>query len=256
MCFVQDVLLLYIFRLRSWLIRFFFFFFSKLLMIYNTSAEKGGCIFRCGICHGFESPWCFHWLLGETNHMVWINKCRHAHVLKLQLSHDQRDQSPALFCVSITIVIRVNGVMIKTWRAARWGMCPIRLLWTGTVWCLMFHMYGHDRRPFAFEGVCNPFDEHLFLSMTFCQSSTTETMRSLPSLGQFLGRLCWIPFITADGERYYIHNHDVLFLIHSPLMVIEVDCVCVCHVHCAQIPAEGWYSSVCGECTPTIPAAQ
>ncbi|KAM9858611.1 Fanconi anemia group C protein [Aulostomus maculatus] len=29
-------------------------------------------------------------------------------------------------------------------------------------------------------------------------SSTTETMRTLPSLGQLLGRLCWNPLVTAD----------------------------------------------------------
>ncbi|XP_035847804.1 Fanconi anemia group C protein isoform X2 [Sander lucioperca] len=30
-------------------------------------------------------------------------------------------------------------------------------------------------------------------------SSTTETMKRLPLLGQFLGRLCWNPYVTADG---------------------------------------------------------
>ncbi|XP_070689501.1 Fanconi anemia group C protein [Pempheris klunzingeri] len=30
-------------------------------------------------------------------------------------------------------------------------------------------------------------------------SSTTETMKRLPFLGQFLGRLCWIPYVTADA---------------------------------------------------------
>ncbi|CAJ1069005.1 LOW QUALITY PROTEIN: Fanconi anemia group C protein [Xyrichtys novacula] len=30
-------------------------------------------------------------------------------------------------------------------------------------------------------------------------SSTTETMKKLPFLGQFLGRLCWNPCVTADG---------------------------------------------------------
>ncbi|XP_056145470.1 Fanconi anemia group C protein [Lampris incognitus] len=30
-------------------------------------------------------------------------------------------------------------------------------------------------------------------------SSTAETMRRLPFLGQFLGRLCWNPFVTADA---------------------------------------------------------
>uniref|UniRef100_A0A3Q2YAB0 FA complementation group C n=1 Tax=Hippocampus comes TaxID=109280 RepID=A0A3Q2YAB0_HIPCM len=31
-------------------------------------------------------------------------------------------------------------------------------------------------------------------------SSTTETMKAIPSLGQILGRLCWNPVVTADGE--------------------------------------------------------
>ncbi|MEQ2191710.1 hypothetical protein XENOCAPTIV_001453, partial [Xenoophorus captivus] len=31
-------------------------------------------------------------------------------------------------------------------------------------------------------------------------SSTTETMRRLPLLGQFLGRLCWNPHVTADSS--------------------------------------------------------
>ncbi|KAI3372760.1 hypothetical protein L3Q82_023221 [Scortum barcoo] len=30
-------------------------------------------------------------------------------------------------------------------------------------------------------------------------SSTTETMKTLPFLGQFLGRLCWNPYVTADA---------------------------------------------------------
>ncbi|XP_035514595.1 Fanconi anemia group C protein [Morone saxatilis] len=30
-------------------------------------------------------------------------------------------------------------------------------------------------------------------------SSTTETMKRLPFLGQFLGRLCWNPYVTADA---------------------------------------------------------
>uniref|UniRef100_UPI003AACBBFA Fanconi anemia group C protein n=1 Tax=Centroberyx gerrardi TaxID=166262 RepID=UPI003AACBBFA len=30
-------------------------------------------------------------------------------------------------------------------------------------------------------------------------SSTTETMRRLPFLGQFLGRICWNPYVTADA---------------------------------------------------------
>uniref|UniRef100_A0A3P8S3B4 FA complementation group C n=1 Tax=Amphiprion percula TaxID=161767 RepID=A0A3P8S3B4_AMPPE len=32
-------------------------------------------------------------------------------------------------------------------------------------------------------------------------SSTAETMKKLPLLGQFLGRLCWNPYVTAGGER-------------------------------------------------------
>ncbi|XP_041757358.1 Fanconi anemia group C protein isoform X2 [Coregonus clupeaformis] len=31
-------------------------------------------------------------------------------------------------------------------------------------------------------------------------SSTTETMRTVPFIGQFLGRLCWNPYVTADAE--------------------------------------------------------
>ncbi|XP_077600438.1 Fanconi anemia group C protein-like isoform X1 [Stigmatopora nigra] len=31
-----------------------------------------------------------------------------------------------------------------------------------------------------------------------CMSSTTEIMKKMPSLGQILGRLCWIPVVTAD----------------------------------------------------------
>uniref|UniRef100_A0A8D3CUR5 FA complementation group C n=1 Tax=Scophthalmus maximus TaxID=52904 RepID=A0A8D3CUR5_SCOMX len=33
--------------------------------------------------------------------------------------------------------------------------------------------------------------------------STTETMKRMPLLGQFLGRLCWIPYVTADGECFW-----------------------------------------------------
>lgn len=32
------------------------------------------------------------------------------------------------------------------------------------------------------------------------KGSTRDTMKRLPLLGQVLGRLCWIPSVTADGE--------------------------------------------------------
>ncbi|XP_010874433.2 Fanconi anemia group C protein isoform X2 [Esox lucius] len=40
----------------------------------------------------------------------------------------------------------------------------------------------------------------LLLTHLQTQSSTTETMRTLPFVGQFLGRLCWNPCVTADAE--------------------------------------------------------
>uniref|UniRef100_A0A8D3CT24 FA complementation group C n=1 Tax=Scophthalmus maximus TaxID=52904 RepID=A0A8D3CT24_SCOMX len=40
--------------------------------------------------------------------------------------------------------------------------------------------------------------------------STTETMKRMPLLGQFLGRLCWIPYVTADGDATN-PLHNVLF---------------------------------------------
>ncbi|KAL0979129.1 hypothetical protein UPYG_G00181120 [Umbra pygmaea] len=41
---------------------------------------------------------------------------------------------------------------------------------------------------------------HLLLTQMQKQSSTTETMRTLPFVGQFLGRLSWNPCVTADAE--------------------------------------------------------
>ncbi|XP_058245339.1 Fanconi anemia group C protein isoform X1 [Hemibagrus wyckioides] len=50
--------------------------------------------------------------------------------------------------------------------------------------------------------------EHMQSLETFLQqlvhtlqtmSSTTEAMKSFPFVGQFLGRLCWNPYVTADG---------------------------------------------------------
>lgn len=38
------------------------------------------------------------------------------------------------------------------------------------------------------------------------KNSTTETMKRLPILGQFLGRLCWNPYVTADGECTFLKN--------------------------------------------------
>lgn len=35
---------------------------------------------------------------------------------------------------------------------------------------------------------------------TVFQSSTTEAMKRFPFVGQFLGRLCWNPYVTADGK--------------------------------------------------------
>uniref|UniRef100_A0A3B4FNB2 FA complementation group C n=1 Tax=Pundamilia nyererei TaxID=303518 RepID=A0A3B4FNB2_9CICH len=39
-----------------------------------------------------------------------------------------------------------------------------------------------------------------FLHQLLTQSSTTETMKRLPFLGQLLGRLCWNPYVTVCGE--------------------------------------------------------
>ncbi|KAM3610924.1 uncharacterized protein V6R79_010600 [Siganus canaliculatus] len=40
----------------------------------------------------------------------------------------------------------------------------------------------------------------LLLTHISSMSSTAETMKRLPSLGQVLGRLCWNPFVTADAS--------------------------------------------------------
>uniref|UniRef100_A0A667X8B2 FA complementation group C n=1 Tax=Myripristis murdjan TaxID=586833 RepID=A0A667X8B2_9TELE len=40
----------------------------------------------------------------------------------------------------------------------------------------------------------------LLLTHISNMGSTTEAMTRLPFLGQFLGRLCWNPYVTADGE--------------------------------------------------------
>uniref|UniRef100_A0A8C7RPQ2 FA complementation group C n=1 Tax=Oncorhynchus mykiss TaxID=8022 RepID=A0A8C7RPQ2_ONCMY len=40
----------------------------------------------------------------------------------------------------------------------------------------------------------------LLLTDIHMRSSTTETMRTIPFVGQFLGRLCWNPYVTADAE--------------------------------------------------------
>uniref|UniRef100_A0A667X8B5 FA complementation group C n=1 Tax=Myripristis murdjan TaxID=586833 RepID=A0A667X8B5_9TELE len=41
----------------------------------------------------------------------------------------------------------------------------------------------------------------LLLTHISNMGSTTEAMTRLPFLGQFLGRLCWNPYVTADGDR-------------------------------------------------------
>uniref|UniRef100_A0A672ZP88 FA complementation group C n=1 Tax=Sphaeramia orbicularis TaxID=375764 RepID=A0A672ZP88_9TELE len=58
---------------------------------------------------------------------------------------------------------------------------------------------------FARNCVCEIICKHKELEVMFHvfslpQSSTTEAMKTLPLLGQFLGQLCWIPYVTADGE--------------------------------------------------------
>ncbi|XP_035642009.1 Fanconi anemia group C protein isoform X1 [Oncorhynchus keta] len=40
----------------------------------------------------------------------------------------------------------------------------------------------------------------LLLTDIHMRSSTTETMRTIPFIGQFLGRLCWNPYVTVDAE--------------------------------------------------------
>uniref|UniRef100_A0A672ZP69 FA complementation group C n=1 Tax=Sphaeramia orbicularis TaxID=375764 RepID=A0A672ZP69_9TELE len=44
---------------------------------------------------------------------------------------------------------------------------------------------------------------HLSRLRDFLQKLLThiEAMKTLPLLGQFLGQLCWIPYVTADGDR-------------------------------------------------------
>ncbi|KAK3540626.1 hypothetical protein QTP70_034381 [Hemibagrus guttatus] len=40
----------------------------------------------------------------------------------------------------------------------------------------------------------------MLLRLSVSQSSTTEAMKCFPFVGQFLGRLCWNPYVTADGK--------------------------------------------------------
>uniref|UniRef100_A0A667X184 FA complementation group C n=1 Tax=Myripristis murdjan TaxID=586833 RepID=A0A667X184_9TELE len=54
----------------------------------------------------------------------------------------------------------------------------------------------------------------LLLTHISNMGSTTEAMTRLPFLGQFLGRLCWNPYVTADGERLLFQSLWGLFSEH------------------------------------------
>nr|XP_046243666.1 Fanconi anemia group C protein isoform X2 [Scatophagus argus] len=63
--------------------------------------------------------------------------------------------------------------------------------------------WGQADSPHTQKDTClhlrklSDFLQQLFTHMNN-MSSTTETMKRLPFLGQFLGRLCWNPYVTAD----------------------------------------------------------
>nr|XP_020502116.1 Fanconi anemia group C protein [Labrus bergylta] len=64
--------------------------------------------------------------------------------------------------------------------------------------------WGQAERPDSQKDTClhlNRLRDFLQRLLTHinCMSSTTETMKTLPFLGQFLGRLCWNPYVTADA---------------------------------------------------------
>lgn len=116
--------------------------------------------------------------------------------------------------------------------------------------------------------------------------STTEAMKELPFLGQFLGRLCWNPCVTADGECTFwtaltppvVENSgwirsrvkwEPFFNLKSCfrtsrqaeaiMMAMRLRSWCVmCYVVlcCLQIQAGGCCSSVCGDCTQSTQPVQ
>ncbi|KAM7017971.1 Fanconi anemia group C protein [Tautogolabrus adspersus] len=64
--------------------------------------------------------------------------------------------------------------------------------------------WGQAERPETQKDTClhlNRLRDFLQRLLTHINSmsSTTETMKTLPFLGQFLGRLCWNPYVTADA---------------------------------------------------------
>lgn len=100
----------------------------------------------------------------------------------------------------------------------------------------------------------------LWSSVSVPKSSTTETMKTLPFLGQFLGRLCWNPYVTAGGEftLWTASSPSVVALkatrqahVIMTVMILTwfVMCCVAVVVCCLQIQAEGCCSSVCGDCT-------
>lgn len=106
----------------------------------------------------------------------------------------------------------------------------------------------------------NIFFFSLWSSVSVPKCSTTETMKTLPFLGQFLGRLCWNPYVTAGGEftLWTASSPSVVALkatrqahVIMTVMILTwfVMCCVAVVVRCLQIQAEGCCSSVCGDCT-------
>lgn len=92
----------------------------------------------------------------------------------------------------------------------------------------------------------------------FSKNSTTETLKTLPFLGQFLGRLCWNPYVTAEGEWHLLKKSHLRLIHFDDLTHTELE---ICHPYrelwtflCLQLQAEGCCSSVCGGCTRSIQA--
>lgn len=88
------------------------------------------------------------------------------------------------------------------------------------------------------------------------KNSTTETMKRLPILGQFLGRLCWNPYVTADGECTFLKNlfGETKYLPSIQRPMNSSTLVRFLVFFCLQLLADGCCSGVCGDCFRSIQA--
>ncbi|CDQ83712.1 unnamed protein product [Oncorhynchus mykiss] len=112
---------------------------------------------------------------------------------------------PELCIISVCLPCSATGCPNSTMSQAQTGSMAGLKPQEVAFWLGKAVEWGQTESPDTQRDTClhlGPLRAFLQLLLTdiHMRSSTTETMRTIPFVGQFLGRLCWNPYVTADAE--------------------------------------------------------